>query len=169
MLEPSNKLRRLDSETIKKLIENYSKHIIQIYNSINISFLHEYNPFIKKNLLRKNIFGIIVPISGSMILKSNILAKVRETLSSSGIKEIDEEMKYIESNIYIFELYEIERIALSNNNIIKFLVELKNRGENDSFSLGTLKSTGESKDFKKVMNELSKSSQDKASKIIKGN
>ncbi len=116
---PKLSLRIFNETDITNTIQQYAKNVRQIYNRI-IDFENKlYYPFSSSSTINKsNIFGIVVVFESSFVSQRDIYAEVFKSL---GINPDSDEARFIQSNITITELSDIENIAFSSYNVFSAL------------------------------------------------
>lgn len=115
---PKLKLREFDDDSIIKTIEQYTKNVIQIYNRIKDFDL--YNPFNEESFVQKNLFGIVVQFEDSYIMRHLIYEEVQKQL---GLESDCYEYRFIQSNIKVVDLKEIEDAVFSSYDYVSSLIK----------------------------------------------
>lgn len=117
---PRRNIRHLDEPTIEYTRELIAKQIISFYNHFNNHFNKTYSPFRNTiNFCRENIFGLIITLENTYLLKESVIELVASKLS---LPIDSQEIKWITSNIKIASLYEYESIIYNNINIFHELI-----------------------------------------------
>ena len=94
---PKASLRELDEVDIGKMICRYADATVQLYKQMTSCHIHEaFN-----NINKENIFGVVVPLEDSNVIRTKIYNLVCEKLNLAGD---DCECNYIKSNIRIVSL-----------------------------------------------------------------
>lgn len=120
---PRRDIRLLNYEIIQQTISKISNQIISLYRHIKNHFCKSYCPFTDtQEFEQKNIFGLIVMLEDSYIIRESIIKDVCIKLD---IEENSEEFKWLSSNIRIISLYEYEQVVFNNENLFKHLVYLR--------------------------------------------
>jgi len=117
---PSNKIRHIDENSIYKNIKQYASAVVQLYKQISLYF-NEYDLCSEKDHY-DNIFGIVVLLEDSYIQRKLIYDEAYTQLKNNDF-EISKE--WLESNIIIVSLYEIETAVFERTNIVNKLIERK--------------------------------------------
>ena len=117
-------VKNVDIEYIRKTTKQYAEGIIQLHKRMN-EYPHIFNPF-EFTCNKDNIFGLLVVLEDSNLLRHNIYQEVFNTLN---IDKESETAIYIKSHISICGINELEKLTFTGKSI---LPHLKQRKESDS-------------------------------------
>ena len=109
-------LREFEVTSIEKMIQRYSEAIAQMYKQIQNFDL--FNPF-EHDFDNNNVFGVIVIYQDSNIFRKRVYEKTAQMLE---LEPDTYEYQYLQSNILILTLSDIERFSLTSNNFISGLI-----------------------------------------------
>jgi len=116
---PKITLREFDNSSLDKTIQIYSDSIVQIFKQIK--HFNLYNPFKNRaEIDYNNIFGIITLLEDSNIFRNKIYDRAAKTL---GITVDSDDYKFLQSNIMILALKDIEKFSFNSVDFIDELVE----------------------------------------------
>jgi hypothetical protein len=121
---PKLSLREFDDDSINITIEQYSKNVIQLYERINDFFL--YNPFCDADIVKRDIFGIVVLFEDSYVPRRLIYEAVRTRLN---LTDDCVEYEFIKSHIKVVDLKEVEDAAFF---CYDYTQSMKNQRDDDS-------------------------------------
>ena len=139
LMMPKQTLRNLDDKEIDYTINRLSESVKQVYLHATKKFNIEYNPFtlnestFDENILRNNIFGIVVVFSDSFIQRNLIYSEVCKKLN---IEIHSKEYEYLISHIKVLSLYEFEKMTLGGYDLFElFKSHISNNSTWNDFTL----------------------------------
>lgn len=129
-MAPKRDTRILEASALKSTIEMSANKVVQLYKTINNDSHAKFCEY--STLNKENIFGLIIVLEDSYILRKDILNVVSSKLNLS---EDSIEFKWLCSNIKFINLYTYEQLVFHNKNIFTYLNHLKDN-ENELAELG---------------------------------
>lgn len=126
-------LRIFDDESYKKEINRLVENVLQVYKHLRIYFMKEYNFFEGSPVVSdEKLWGAVVVLEDSYVRRSliyeNVAAKLSMDMSS-------DEYNWIQNHIKVVSLYDIEKVSLIGDSIIKYFIEQEKEGNPSDFSL----------------------------------
>ncbi len=124
---PKLKLREFDKNAIEETINLSAQRIVKLYDRLK-EFGEYYYPFSKDNTFKLgNIFGVIILLENNFISKKIIYEKA---IQYKKLYDNEIEKNYLQSNVKIISMNEIEYFTFYNKNIITALTINRDQIEN---------------------------------------
>lgn len=134
---PKSMLRNFDNNAILSDLLRMAKTIVQAYCHAVYEFPTSYNPFSPHvPASRENVWAIIVILEDSFISRRKIYEKARELIQDKYKAKItDEDFRWLQKHIKIYDLYSIERYSFAKRSVIFALHEQDNMTDCYDFQL----------------------------------